>query len=301
MFKHLELFTMRAYFRAREEGILPAYLGSTIRGVLGHCMREFACIYPNVKCHLCGHAPECDYAQHFCSPGHEAGAVNPYIICTPVRGKTRWSEGDTLVFDLTLTGKSANSAGIFLDGLQAMSERGWGARQMRFKLEQVTSPHSGQIVWSGGKSWLRNIRPQGLETGGRQAQSVLIRFDSPTRVVVQQQVCESLTFAQIVMAASRRIALLSHAYAGVRMAWDEEGLLREAGRIRTVEESWTRIDFARYSINRPNKLELPAIEGWARFEGDLEPFTAILEAGQRLHIGKNATHGFGHYELFYDR
>ncbi|MFD0586457.1 CRISPR system precrRNA processing endoribonuclease RAMP protein Cas6 [Paenibacillus sp. GCM10027627] len=301
MFGHLELFTMRAYFRAREVGILPAYLGSTIRGVLGHCMREFACIYPNEKCHLCSHAPGCDYAQHFCSPGHEAGSVNPYVIYTPIRGKTQWDAGDMLFFDLTLVGKSAHSAGVFLDGLQAMSERGWGARQMRFELEQVIIPQSEQIVWSGGKSWLRNVRPHGLESSGRKAKSVLIRFDSPTRVVVSQQVCNALTFSQIMISASRRIALLSHAYAGVRMSWDEEALLQEAGRIRTVEERWFPIDFSRYSINRAKNLELPAIEGWARFEGNLEPLTAILEAGQRLHIGKNATHGFGHYELFYDR
>lgn len=301
VFKHLELLTMRAYFQAQEDGLLPPFLGSTIRGILGHTLREFACIAPNEKCHLCRHAPGCDYAQHFCTPGHEAGAVNPFVIYVPVRGKKQWYEGETCVFDITLIGKSVESAGLFLDALQAMSEHGWGARKMRFKLEQVTNPQTGQLIWCGGRTWLRNIRPEPLDLGERQARSILIRFNSPTRIMVRRQVCQELTFPHIVQAVSRRIALLSHAYAGVPLSWDEEALLRDAARIQAVEEYWTNIEFSRYSINRPDKLELPAIEGWARYEGDLEPFTAILEAGQRLHIGKNATHGFGHYELFYDR
>lgn len=301
VFEHLEFLTMRAYFRAREDGLLPPFLGSTIRGILGHCMREFSCIVPNEKCHLCSHAPECDYAKHFCSPGHEAGAVNPYVIYSPVRGKRQWYADDMLAFDITLIGRSVESAGLFLDGLQAMSERGWGARQMRFHLEQVTNPDTGQLIWCSGKSWLRNMRPQTLNVGERPARSVVIRFNSPTRVMVGQQVCTLLTFRHIIQSASRRAALLSHAYAGVRIAWDEEALLKDADQVRAVEQHWTNIDFARYSMNRPAKLELPAIEGWARYEGDLESFSAILEAGRRLHVGKNATHGFGHYELVYDR
>lgn len=62
------------------------------------------------------------------------------------------------------------------------------------------------------------------------------------------------------------------------------------------------IDFERYSMTQhDNKLSLPAIEGWALYEGDLTPFTSLLEAGQWLHAGKNTTIGFGHFYTAYDR
>lgn len=301
MFKHIELLTMRAFYRAKEDGMLPPFLGSTIRGILGHCMRDFSCIVPDEKCHLCMYVSNCDYAQNFCSPGNVAGSVNPFVIYIPLPGKTKWREGDTLIFDLTLIGKAVNAAGLFLDGLQAMADRGWGARRMKFQLEQVINPRTGHLIWDNGKTWLRNIRPEPLETFERQASSVLIRFDSPTRVLVGKQMCHELTFSNIIQAICRRIALLSHAYADIPIEWDEEALLEDASKIKTVEQHWKNIDFSRYSMNHKGKLELPAIEGWARFEGDLEPFTSILEAGHRLHIGKNATHGFGHFNLFYDR
>lgn len=301
MFKHIELLTMRAFFRAQEDGVLPHFLGSTVRGVLGHCMREFSCIAPDEKCHLCEFASKCDFAQHFCSPGNVAGSVNPFVIYVLSQGKTNWQAGDPLVFDITLIGRTVTSAGLFVDGLQAMSERGWGAGRMRFRLEQVVNPKTGQLIWESGKTWLRNIRPERLETNDRQASSVLIRFDSPTRVLVGKRLCRELSFAHVIQAICRRISLLSHAYADVPLEWNEEALLSDASKIRTAEQHWLTVDFSRYSMNRKGKLELPAIEGWARYEGDLEPFTAILDAGQRLHIGKNATHGFGHFELYYDR
>ena len=50
-----------------------------------------------------------------------------------------------------------------------------------------------------------------------------------------------------------------------------------------------------------NRLDLPAIEGWIVFDGDLTELTPILEAGKYFHVGKGATIGFGHYEVFYDR
>src|SRR5690606_38052458 len=130
--------------------------------------------------HLCMYASNCDYAQNFCSPGNVAGSVNPFVIYIPLPGKTKWREGDTLIFDLTLIGKAVNAAGLFLDGLQAMADRGWGARRMKFQLEQVINPRTGHLIWDNGKTWLRNIRPEPLETFERQASSVLIRFDSPT-------------------------------------------------------------------------------------------------------------------------
>jgi len=39
--------------------------------------------------------------------------------------------------------------------------------------------------------------------------------------------------------------------------------------------------------------------GYARYEGDITPFTPLLEIGQLIQIGKNTTHGFGHYEIYY--
>lgn len=79
-------------------------------------------------------------------------------------------------------------------------------------------------------------------------------------------------------------------------------MLEAAEQIKTTRESWWFWDFKRYSMNQDNHtLSLPAIDGWAQYEGDLAPFIPLLEAGRILHAGKNSTIGFGHFDVIYDR
>lgn len=301
MFDHIKTLTLRVIYEAQDQGSLPPYLGSTIRGVIGHRLREFACHFPNVKCHLCNLAKECSYALHFCSPGNEAGAVNPYVIHPLVRDKTKWQAGDPLSFDITLIGNTADQAGLYIDALQDDKSQGWGAARLPFRLQQIIDPLRQTLIWSSGKSWMRNCRPVPLRTEQRRAHAAVVRFDSPVRLLVSQQLRSSVTFADLIQSLSRRLALLSHAYTGRRLQWDEEAMLGAAKQIETVAQQWREVDFKRYSINRTDKLALPAIEGWARYEGDLTPFTPILAAGEKLHIGKNATIGFGQYVVHYDQ
>ena len=100
----------------------------------------------------------------------------------------------------------------------------------------------------------------------------------------------------------RRISLLTLAYTDYQLEWDKEELLEQARKVKTVDEYWREIPFTRYSMNQEKgKLELPSREGWILYEGDLTDFVPILEAGKYLRIGKGATIGFGHYEVFYDK
>jgi len=149
---------------------------------------------------------------------------------------------------------------------------------------------------------MRNMQPHPLNGSERPAAAVLVRFDTPVRILLKRSLCRTLPFDTLVQSVSRRIALLSQAYTGHLLQWDEEEMLKAAKEIKTRQEDWRLIDFKRYSMTREgNKLSLPSIEGWALYEGDLTPFTPLLEAGRRLHAGKNSTIGFGHFNVAYDR
>lgn len=301
MFSHINILTLRATFEAKDQGRLPPYLGSTIRGVLGHCIRDFVCPHPEVKCHRCDISSDCAYAQNFSTPGHVAGAVNPFVIRSLTRDKIDWFPGDLCQFDITLIGYSSEQAGLFVDAFQEMQSRGWGARRLPFKLIQVTNPVRNTLIWNEGKLWLRNCQPTPLVCEQRRARAASVRFESPVRILVSRQLREALSFADLVESITRRIALLSHAFTGHKLEWDEETMLADARKIKTVAQNWRTVNFSRYSMNRTNKLKLDAIEGWARYEGDLTPFTPILAAGEQLHVGKNPTIGFGHFQVNYDQ
>src|SRR5699024_2431269 len=133
----------------------------------------------------------------------------------------------------------------------------------------------------------------------RKSYRVLLRFISPTRILVNRRLVKNLQFEHIIRSILTRVKLLLHAYSGVVLEWNEEAILKEARQIKTVEEDWQFIDFKRYSYTYNRKLRFPSIMGYTGYDGNITPFTPLLEIGQLIQIGKNTTHGFGHYEIYY--
>lgn len=293
------IIKLRATFQAEEKGQLPPYLGSMIRGILSQSMRHLVCIAPKVQCHLCEHAPECDYANYHNPPGTSAGSVKPYVIHVPVRDKVHWHKGDLLTFDITFFGHTTSAAEYYVAGLLAMEKYGWGANRLKFSLQQIVNAQDQTLVWSGDEIWTHHLAAFSIQEEGRLTNSVFLRFNSPTRILVNRRLLKSLSFEHVIRSIMIRIKLLLHAYEGVLLEWNEEAMLNEARQIQTVEEDWKFVDFKRYSRTYNRKLSLPSITGYARYVGDLSAFTPLLEIGQLIQIGKNTTHGFGNYDLYY--
>ncbi|MBM7839100.1 hypothetical protein JOC54_002370 [Alkalihalobacillus xiaoxiensis] len=300
MFEHIKVLTLRVTYKSEAAGRLPPFLGSSIRGSLGHTMRGLACPTPQVRCHVCPISHSCDYANHFNTVGNEGGAVNPYTIrvITP-SGKIEWKKGDTLTLDITLIGETSQRAGLFLDALQEVGVRGLGHRRMPFRLIEIANPYSGKVILKDGEMALRYLKPEPLICDEIQSNKLELRFKNPVRVQVGKKMLYSLSFTDIIRSISRRLTLLSQAFSENELDWNEDRLFHNSDQIKTLSQSWKLNDFKRFSMNRTEKLEIPGIEGWAQFEGDLTPFTPLLKAGERLHIGKNATHGFGAYTINY--
>lgn len=302
MFEFIKVLTLRATFECQEEGRLPSYLGSTIRGILGHCIRDFCCNCPTVKCFRCVQKESCLYVKCFSNTGGEAGAVNPYVLYVHGEGRERWKKGDLCVFDLTLLGAGTENAGIYLDALQAAEQKGWGAARLTFRLMQVKDAGSDKVIYAGGKSWIRNLSPGPLQVTERNASYASLFFDTPLRIVSGDKLFDRLPFEMLIQFLIRRISLLTKAYTDFKLKWDEEELLRQAREVRTLNEYWREVPFSRYSMNQEDgKLKLPSKTGWVLYEGDLSRFVPILEVGKYLRVGKGATIGFGHYEVSYDK
>lgn len=300
LFNHeIKVLQLRVILKSEDNGTLPAYLGSTIRGVLGHAMRRQVCIAPKLRCHLCNVAENCDYAKHFNSPGNIAGSVNPFVIHVPIKNKRNWQRNDLLIFDITIFGSSTLAASYYISSILSMGEYGLGVNRLLFSPVQIINLYDNTLVWSNGRTWEDHLYPYLLRGKERTANSVTLRFDSPTRILVKRKLQKRLTFMTVIQSLFTRIQLLFHAYEGIKLNIDEEKWLEKAVEIRTVEEDWQFVDFERYSYTYNRKLQLPAIEGYVRYEGNLTPFTPILEMGKVIQIGKNTTHGFGHYELYY--
>lgn len=309
MFSHVNFLRLRAHYVSKGTGELPRYVGSALRGSLGHSVREFACtaVDHEQKCFLCDKRADCNYAKFFCSVGTSGGTSgpeNPFVLRALMAGKTAWRVGDPLDLELTLIGEAARAPSIYMDALQGLGRRGLGGRRIPFELQQIVDADARTLVYCAGKTFLRNAVAHPLLCEARPARAALVRFDTPVRILSSKVLLESLSFEDLIRSLSRRLSLLSRAYTDQIINWDEAEMLKAARGVRTASALWRKVDFERYSMTHAatdHKLALPAIEGWALYEGELEPFTPILEAGRILHAGKNATIGFGHYEVVYDR
>lgn len=302
MYEFMNLITLRATFSSNGTGTLPAYLGSTIRGILGHCFREFVCHTPTIKCFLCEKRSQCSYVQYFSSTGGQAGAVNPFVLHVLTQGKTEWNPGDECIFDITLFGNAAEHAMIYMDAILSMERKGWGASRLPFTIKWITDPHTGTLIYGGGSTWFRNLVSKPMNILERPAQAVRIAFDTPVRIESGGKLFHSLPFEMLIRFLSRRFSLVSQAYSNYQLEWEQKEFLEEASTIKIQAQEWRKIDFTRYSINqKDNKLDLPAQIGWVLYSGDLSKFIPLLEAGKYLHVGRNTTIGFGHYGITYDR
>lgn len=301
MYEFLPVVTLRAIFEARGEGYLPEYLGSTVRGIIGHCFRDFVCYTKSLKCLDCEKKEDCSFVQNFSNTGGKGGAINPFVLYVHTQGRTEWKTGDECIFDLTLFGHAALQPHIYLDALQNMEKKGWGAGRIFFSLKRVCDYDNGTLLLAGKQSWLRNLAPHAMIIQERNVRAVLVAFDTPARIVSGERLFTSLPFSTLIQIILRRFLLVTQVCTGREIKWEEEVILRDAETIKTVEEEWKTVNFSRYSMNQAgNKLELPGRKGWVLYEGDLSRFVPILEAGKYLHVGKNSTIGFGHYQLLYE-
>lgn len=298
MFSHLNSITLRVTYEAQGKGSLPPYLGSTIRGLIGHSLRGMVCPTPKVKCFTCELAPDCAYANYFVSPRNAAGSVNPFVLLPVTSHKTLWEKGDVCEFEITLFGKSSKEISLMAQMFRQVGHLGWGSARIPFKLLKITN--EDKLVWYNDELYLKNAMPQPLMVTERETSMVFMHFSTPLRLEKSKALIEKPSFENIIQAIARRIGLLSHAYEDFQMEWNYEAMLAEARKVKIVDCKWEKNTFRRYSMNQRNReLVKDTMTGWVCYEGDLTPFTPLLEAGKLIHIGRNSTHGFGYYTIGY--
>jgi hypothetical protein len=299
----LDMMTLRVTFMCDRSGVLPPYLGSTIRGIMGHCFRRLACTEAMTKCFACHKRKECLYVRCFSNTGQEGGAINPYVIGGLHNGKTEWHPGDECSFELTIFGNAVADIELYMEAIMGMGKIGWGAVKLPFHLLRVLDGETGRLIYLPGLGRVGALKAHRLTWVDRAAKMVVISFDTPLRVVSGGALCKVPSFEMLIQFIMRRLALIVQVHGQQKLVWDEADILNKARQVRLGEHYLRAVDFERFSINQKNnKVELPAIEGWALYEceGEFGELAAILEVGRCLHIGKGGTIGFGHYETFYD-
>lgn len=312
-FPNFVVYRLRLLFALGEgRQSLPAYLGSTVRGVVASSFRHLVCVTQAPTCNGCLLLRRCPYPYIFETPPppHLPDALQkrfhqaprPYILDVPMvyAGET------TLELGLVLVGRALDFLPYFLYVLQETGKGGIGRRRVPYRLVSVVdgSTANGPVIFRAEEGVVQDtVQALTLESlqypDDSQVQQVTLEFLTPLRIKKYggyQEGGGRLEFPILVDLLLGRIEALAVFHCGED--WAPNAALREAARsVQVVARHLALQRLERYSNRRQQRLPMHGLLGTLSLTGDLTVFLPLLRMGEYLHIGAGTAFGLGRYRL----
>jgi len=263
-------------FKAKEAVSLAAYMGSALRGAMGHELLRCCCTKPAPDCPECSHI--CVYSQFFSRIDRDKNPKdtlpNPYVIYHHGDG----SLSDRLRFSMTIFGKGIEHSDFVIRAIKAGCANGLTVKRIPYLFESVSERKSTIFVDTD-----------------EQTSEVSLCFDTPLQIRASDAgVVWSFSFDLLMRNIIRRMRMLDIAEIP---AAEESGLLRKAKDVTVISNSLKPHYMERYSNRKKARLSLSGLTGSVTFSGGLSEFIPYLRAGELLHVGKACPMGLGHYTI----
>jgi len=286
------------------EARLPAYLGSTLRGALGHALRTLVDDAARTAADRRVLGDACPYLCLFGDPALDElrGArdtARPFVLRPPLDGTELRTPDRELRFGIVLVGRAQLHLPWIAFALDRAAKHGLGVDRAPFRLAGATSPDEATWAWSPGQPL--ELPPE--RTGDDLLRPVLhervvLRLVTPLRLYSNGSLLMRPSFVEIASACLRRLHPLLREHCDASLALDTQALLEaaQAVEIQLVGVRRTHID--RYSSRQGRRLSLEGLIGELHLAGPTLPlFGPLLRAVEVLSLGKSATLGFGQIEI----
>jgi len=303
----LPYLRLRCTLRAEEEALLPSFKGSMLRGAFGRALRSSLCVMgPGQTCETCGLRSACLYTRLFETfikdepppflKGHFT-LPRPFVL-EAEEERRQFSSGDRLRFDLLLFGSAVELQALAAVAVKRMAERGLGERRRRFVLEEIAFLDAAGEFHSFVSPGRHLAPPLLPPTNGLPDDEITLRFRTPARFKTDGHLVQSIGFRALAFRILARALELAHFF-GDRAAidWQFQSLLRQADRVRIVEQDLAWRDLKRYSARQQTEMTMGGFVGSMRLAGDLAPFAPLLRTAEIIHVGKGTTFGLGRVEV----
>lgn len=283
-----------------EDSVLPEHKTSALRGGMGQMLLWQNCIGDR-NCEKCGFEKEClvrrmMYSQfeiqpRFAGKGDSIGYV---IECTDQREQI--SKGGKLRFHLLIFGKTIVYFSQFLQAFYMLGQYGIGKQHARYQIECITN-QKGERVVDGTQVYFdrlnvsticQYVEKRNNEIAG--SDKKVVDFQSPVTIKYQGDIISEFNSEAIFRSVIRRIYSFDCFEGNELPLFEMEEELPEI-----AFQKASPVSVRRYSSRREEKVYLRGIEGVVIFDKLSEVQKMLLLAGERLHIGKNTSFGFGQY------
>ncbi|MCR4611985.1 MAG: CRISPR system precrRNA processing endoribonuclease RAMP protein Cas6 [Lachnospiraceae bacterium] len=287
-----------------EDTTMSVNKASAIRGGIGEMLLRANCISDR-DCEKCDFESECIVQRTMYSKFDRevelVGDMNSigYIIeCDDYRED--YLAGDILSFSLLLFGKTIVYFNQYLQAVYALGQNGIGKHKSRFTIKQVRNSRMQPILdgynvnmsmykYEVIKDYIQ-YRTKQVEDKGYEKK---ILFRTPLTLKHNGKFLEEFDANLLVKAIQRRLYILN-CYEG---NYDNDIYEKDLPTMNVVNQKIIKQRVDRYSNRKNSKMHLKGIRGELIIEDIPIEVLPILLAGEIIHVGKNTSFGFGHYNL----
>lgn len=271
-----------------EAARLPAFLGSTLHGIVGWTLHHYA---KSAYIYLFEN-------KRFGESGQDI--VNPYMI-EPPRTKTNYRAGDLLTFKLFLFGDAIKYAEPVVRAFAQANRFEVGAERKAFVLKDVRHGEQYEPIFQDGLFYKTALTPENIARYDHQevARWCSVHLLTPVRIRRGGELVKDVTFPTLIRGITRRVQLLTERYGG---AFDLEAATAAtelAGSVQPITSALILHEMYRYSSRKKESVDWSGMLGVMTFEGELSAFTPWLNVARILHIGRNSTFGCGQIDVVY--
>ena len=299
------------HIKLTQNAVLPAYKGSTFRGVLGHALKRTVCALKKQTCAACILRQNCTYALVF-ETAHAlpvpqnakiSAPPHPMVLEPPLTEKQNFTAGDTLACNIVLFGELNRNLPYFIYAFDQMGRIGLGKNKngsrAGFILESVTFDNKEIYTKTDGRITLPDPLPKLTlnPAPGSNRNHVTLKLHTPFRISAKTGRRPDLPFDLLIRALIRRCTALFNTYGRGEPALDYPALVKKAAQVRLADNRLSWFDWQRYSSRQGTKMFMGGLLGQVAYQGDLEPFLPFLHMAQIVHAGKNTAFGLGKIEL----
>ena len=319
-FKYLSVSRFEVVLQSQTEAILPALIGSTLRGAFGHALKAISCSVEHQDCEKCLLSEACLYPTVFepTSIGKTKDIPRPFIFEPPIPPLTREiSEHQTLKlrvaekgkisFGLTLIGETVRKLPYFIYAFELMARHGLGANRQSFSVSevfQIDLNNSKNLIYAPNFLKILPFQETNLAEIVRKrlnlielTQHLQIQFQTPLRIRRNRELLEKITFGEIFKQCSLRLKFLSENY-GTPLEYDYQTLTKNAETVSTISDKLWKHEFSRRSNSQNKNYDLDGMLGEIVFRtDDFSEFIPFIAACEFLHIGSASNLGLGHFSF----
>jgi len=292
---------------ASSAGRLPVYLGKTLRGALGHALRNGVCHDKDAPCDVCILRERCAYSVIFEGVPPAGRRImrkylripQPFVLVVPAETPVELAEGRSINFGIRLFGPAMEFYPYAIHAAIQFLGQGLGAGRLPFTLREVRDGlrcifRAGQsTIASPARNWLK-VPPEPSPS----VKLVSITLMTPLRLQVNSKIADRPSLEDLLRATVRRCRLVGEFYGQSGEPAIPRDLLDDAKRSPAVDSDLTVQKVRRVSGRQKQSLVMRGVTGRMTFAWpkDRPGPQQWLQAASVLHLGKATTFGFGRIE-----